>query len=225
MQKTMTAKQLIRQKKKVFGFEGQWAEVFGQPEVGKPWIVYGGVGQGKTTFMMQLAKYLCGFGTVLYNSMEEGHSVSIQNVLVQERMDDMGNKMRLMCGDLSDMLLVLDAPRSPAFVMVDTLQYADMSFADYKMLKERYPDKTFIYLSHTDGRLPDGKTAVKIWRDCRIKVRIEGYKAFVCSSYSRDDNSEYVIWEEGAGKYYGTTTTPAPPLEGGELKGDKKKLR
>ena len=64
-----------------------------------------------------------------------------------------------------------------------------------------FKKKSFIFLSHASGKLPDGKTADKIRYDAGIKTRIEGYIAFPISRYG--GNKPYVIWEEGARKYWG----------------------
>lgn len=53
---------------------GEWVRAFGQPEVNATWLIHGPSAAGKSSFVMQLAKELCGYGTVLYMSYEEGVS-------------------------------------------------------------------------------------------------------------------------------------------------------
>lgn len=53
-------------------FEGKWRDAFDLPERKGVWLIWGNSANGKTTFAMQLCKYLCQFGRVAYNSMEEG---------------------------------------------------------------------------------------------------------------------------------------------------------
>lgn len=42
-----------------FPFEGKWEAAFGHPDRTGVWIIWGESGNGKSSFVMQLAKYLC----------------------------------------------------------------------------------------------------------------------------------------------------------------------
>ena len=95
----------------------------------------------------------------------------------------------------------LNRKKSPRFVVIDSVQYWDVDYEKYKALKAAFPRKTFIFISHSKGKLPDGKTADKIRYDAGVKVRVEGFAAFVTSRYG--GNRPYVIWEDGAKRYWG----------------------
>lgn len=62
-------------------FEGVWHDAFGTPERRGVWFVWGNSGNGKTSFVMQLCKYLCRFGRVAYNGRclpyDAGHTPSL----------------------------------------------------------------------------------------------------------------------------------------------------
>lgn len=68
-------------KHKALPFEGQWKDVFGEPEEGDTWFISGPSASGKSSFVMQFAKMLCGIGSVLYVSLEEGVGLSMQRRL------------------------------------------------------------------------------------------------------------------------------------------------
>lgn len=79
MRRAISNKNVIQAKFETAPFTGEWLASFGRPELRGAWIIYGGSGCGKTTFVMQLCKYLTTFGRVAYNSLEQGLSLSLEN--------------------------------------------------------------------------------------------------------------------------------------------------
>ena len=61
-----------------FPFTDEWEATFGTPDRTGTWIVWGDSGNGKSSFVMQLAKYLCQFDKVIYDSLEESTGLSKQ---------------------------------------------------------------------------------------------------------------------------------------------------
>lgn len=61
-----------------FEFSGDWQTSIGNPAKSGVWIIWGASGNGKSSFVMQLAKYLCSFGRVIYDSLEESTGLSFQ---------------------------------------------------------------------------------------------------------------------------------------------------
>lgn len=57
--------------------------------------VWGNSGNGKTSFVMQLCKYLCRFGRVAYNSLEEGASLTMKNTLIEFGMAEVNRRFLL----------------------------------------------------------------------------------------------------------------------------------
>ena len=84
---------LLRINRKVYEFEGDWKEAFGQPERGGVWFVWGKSGNGKTSFVLQLCKELTRFGKVAYDSLEEGASLTMQNALMRVGMSEVGKRL------------------------------------------------------------------------------------------------------------------------------------
>ena len=86
---------------KALPFEGQWKDVFGQPEEGDTWFISGPSASGKSSFVMQFAKMLCGIGSVLYVSLEEGVGLSMQRRLAQFKMTEVQGSFRIITdGDI-----------------------------------------------------------------------------------------------------------------------------
>ena len=110
--------------------------------------------------------------------------------------------------ELPELRARLSKRKSPEIVVIDSLQYLDpFTWRLFKALKKDYPDKLFIFISQVDksGNLTD-KLAVRIRFDADIKIRVEGYKAFVTTRYEDQDKGEggadFVIWERGAADYW-----------------------
>lgn len=201
MARAISVTELYTKKHKVLPFDGKWAAHIGQPEAGKSWIVWGDSSHGKTSYALQLAKYLTRFGKVIYNSREEGDSVSMKLAFMRAGMEDVKGKIILLDNESTeDLDARLSRKNAPRFVIDDTIQYSGMNYNTYKELKERHPKVMFIYLSHQEGKLPDGKVAQKVRRDAMVKVRVEGFKAFPISRYGGAE--PYIINEEKAQEYW-----------------------
>ena len=101
---------------KALPFEGQWKDVFDQPEEGDTWFISGPSASGKSSFVMQFAKMLCGIGSVLYVSLEEGVGLSMQRRLAQFKMTDVQGSFRLITdGDIKALEERLAKPKSAKF--------------------------------------------------------------------------------------------------------------
>ena len=61
----------------------------------------------------------------------------------------------------------------------------------------------FIFTSHASGKYPEGRTANAIRYHANVKIRIEGFRAFVQSRYGGDKERFYEIYQEGAQRYWG----------------------
>ena len=201
MARAASLDQVLRTRFKVLPFEGEWKDAIGCPELTGSWIVWGNSGNGKTRFALQLCKYLCQFGRVAYDSLEEGVSVSLVKAIKETHMMEVRKKFVVLDKEPIDQLTErLEKPKSPDIVCVDSLQYTGMSYEQYKALKERFPKKLFIWISHADGTLPEGRVAKKVRFDSNVKVFVQAYRAEPVSRYG--EGKPYIIWEEGYRKNF-----------------------
>ena len=76
-----------------FEFSGDWQTSIGNPAKSGVWIIWGASGNGKSSFVMQLAKYLCSFGRVIYDSLEESTGLSFQMSLKRHKMGEVKKKL------------------------------------------------------------------------------------------------------------------------------------
>ena len=52
-------REVSQKKYEVIKWDGQWRESFGRPAMNETWFISGASAQGKSSFVMQLAKKLC----------------------------------------------------------------------------------------------------------------------------------------------------------------------
>ncbi|EJW95742.1 hypothetical protein EVA_16151 [gut metagenome] len=195
-------KEMLSIKYPTFEFKDEWYDAFGNPEKRGVWIIWGNSGNGKTSFVMQLCKYLCQFGRVAYNSLEEGASLTMQNTLVRFNMMDVNRKFLLIDAEDMDQLDIrLNKRKSPEFVVIDSFQYTGMNFKQYREFRERHRNKLLIFISHADGKLPSGRSAKSVMFNADMKVYVEGFRAFSKGRYI-GPKKYFDIWPEEAERYW-----------------------
>ena len=186
-----------------FPFEGEWKAAFGQPAQTGTWIIWGQSGNGKSAFVMKLAKYLCRWCRVAYDSLEESTGLSLQISLNRERMEEVNRRFiildREQMDELSERLL---KRRSPEVVIIDSFQYSGLTYASYKSRKERHPNKLLIFISHAEGENPEGRAAKKVAYDADMKIRVEGFRAVCKGRFITEPGNHFTIWAEGATQYW-----------------------
>lgn len=179
-------------------WDGEWARAFGYPEVNSTWLIHGPSASGKSSFVMQLARKLTEFGTVLYMSYEEGVSLSFQKRLERFKMSEVQGRFRIATDDTVDELIArLRKKKSPKFVIIDSFQESYWSYEDFRKLRTAFPRKCFIVISQEHKGQPMGKPADRVKYHAGVKVRVSGYKAYCQGRFIPEAGAHYVVWEEG----------------------------
>lgn len=191
-----------------FDFEEKFRDLLGDRVVGGAWIIYGKSGQGKTRFALELAKEFERQGKgVLFASLEMGISKMFLDDVKDAGIRSGTSKMRL-CQNLTLQALevLLKKQRSPAVVIVDSIQYwqmeENMEMPELLKLFKKFAKKTFVFLSHIEGKEVEGKLAYQVKRECSTRILIEGFKAMLQGRGKGGRTGEYVIWDEGAARYW-----------------------
>lgn len=185
-----------------FPFGGKWETAFGHPDRTGTWIIWGESGNGKSSFVMQLAKYLCQWCTVAYDSLEESTKLSFQNTLKRERMEEVNYRFKILDREPMDELSErLSKRRSPDVVIIDSLQYSGLTYTSYKELKEKHRNKLLVFVSHCEGGKPEGRIAKKVVYDADMKIFVRGFRAVCKGRFITQPGNSYIIWEEGAALY------------------------
>lgn len=196
-------REMLSMKFDTLPFEGVWQDAFGRPERRGVWFVWGNSGNGKTSFVMQLCKYLCRFGRVAYNSMEEGACLTMQDTLRRFGMMEVNRRFLLINNENMEQLsLRLKRQKAPDFVVIDSFQYTQMTYRQYIEFKEQHRNKLIIFISHAKGRLPKGRSGESVMFDASLKIYVEGYRAFSKGRFI-GPKGHYDIWPEEAARYWG----------------------
>ena len=201
MQRAYSVNNVLGAKFNGLDFEGKWLDFIGKPELAKSWIVWGQSGSGKTTFLMMLAKYLSNFERVLYNSLEEGLSMSIQNAYTRAEITS-DNKVLLVNEPMAVLNERLLRPKSPRIVFIDSIRYTRFRWRDYEEFCKRHPAKILVWVGHAKGQEPKGALAEDIRYDSFVKIYVEGFRAHATSRYSVDGNTTFDVYEKGALEYW-----------------------
>lgn len=202
MARALSISELYNTKHSLAEFQDEWLGAFGKPELKGAWLIWGESGSGKTTFVAMLCKYLTRFGRVAYNSLEEGNSETLKLAFKRVKMEEVKNHIVVLDQEsIEELKLRLRKPKAPKIVVIDSIQYADLTYKEYKQLKCDFPDKLFILISHAEGRQPEGRIAKKIRFDVPVKITVAGYRAFFVSRFG--GGNPITVWEEGAKNYHG----------------------
>jgi hypothetical protein len=203
VKRAVSVTQLLGMKFKLMDFEGPFYDLIGTPERSGSWIIWANSGNGKTNFSIQLAKYLTNFGRVAYDTMEEGARRSFQRAIQISDLSEVSRKILILNREpIEDLCQRLTMRKSPDIVFIDSFQYSGLNRSSYIDLKETFPNKLFLFVSHAEGKNPLGRAATFVRYDADVKIRVEGYRAFATSRYG-GNNEPYVIWEEGSYDYWG----------------------
>ena len=183
-------------------FEGIMREVFGTPERAGSWIIWGLSGSGKTTFNMQLARYISNFEKVIYNSLEEWPSSTIVQAYKRAGLSQ-GDNVLMVNESMKDFEARMLRKRSANVMFIDSVKYTKFRWDDYERFCKLFPGKIKIWIAHANGKEPKGGLAEDIRYDSHVKIYTEGYRAFITSRYSQGGSGYLDIWPEGAREYHG----------------------
>lgn len=205
--------EILKMKIPYMNFTGEWAEAFGQPAPTGLWIIWGKSGNGKSAFTMKLAKYLCQFGSVFYDSLEEDIRFSFQKNIARNRMDEVDGKFKTLKLSIEDLDARMSDKRKEDIYIIDSFQAAKLSTKQYTDLAEKHPDKLIIFVSRADGNLPKGRGAENLMWDADVKIWVEGFRAICKGRFQPEPGKHFTIWQEGASKYWGGTTPDNDTIE------------
>lgn len=198
--RAISVDEILRKKFIEMPFEGKWYRSFGEPERSGVWMLWGNSGNGKTSFALQMAKYLTKFGKVAYNSLEEGPRKSLQVAIKREHIRQVAKRFVILSEDIEDLRERLSKRKSPDIIITDSFQYTGLTKPQYKALKKDFPNKLFIFISHAEGKQPEGRSAKFVRYDADVKIWVEGYRASIVSRFGGGE--ALTIWEEGAAEYH-----------------------
>lgn len=208
MGKAISNRDVVAARFETVPFDGEWLASIGRPELRGSWLVFGQSGSGKTTFALQLARYLSRFCKVAYDPLEQGLSLSFQSAWVRTGMEEAGNAVMVLDKEpVAQLRQRLSRRRSPQVVIIDSLTaMPGFTRKDYLSLVDGFPRKLFVFLAHERKGLPDPAIAETVRRLSEVKIYVEGFRAHVTTRYACPERgegvSDYIIWRQGAEEYH-----------------------
>lgn len=181
---------------------GGWDDCVGDVEPRGVWFVWGNSGNGKTTAVVSLCRQLVSHGRILYNSKEEGTSLSMQNTIRRFGMADFGSAFKVADMTIDELDEVLSKPRSQKIVVLDSIQFMGFSYKRFREFCDKYAArKLLIFVSRASGTRPEGRPANSAMYDASLKIWVEGYKAFSKGRFF-GPTGEITLWRQGAEEYW-----------------------
>ena len=190
---------LEKRKFKTIKTAEEWKPHLGEPQLGNShWLVYGGSGSGKTSYVLQAVKQMCKQGQkVHYNTSEEGMKKGFQMALRRNNMKGVSG-FNYHQENITELTARLSRKRQAKIVVIDSVQYffRKMRSEHYFDFVKQFEDTTFIWISGADGKKPKGKIADDIYYDADIVINVTDYQAIV--EKNRFEAYEpKVIWQQG----------------------------
>lgn len=177
----------------IMELEGAFARSFGaRVQRSGSWIIYGESGNGKTELEIQLAKYFTRFAKVLINTLEEGARLTFQMAMGRHSFSEQERRrLHVTQDEMPQLRARLEKPKSPDIVFIDSLQFAGLTKVQYKQFVRDFPNKLFIWISHSEGKKPLGGLGIHVDYNSDVKIHVIGFKGLVKTRYQA--GADYII--------------------------------
>lgn len=172
---TMSLHELQSKQFKTLDFMGEWKKLIGTPEQNFALMIYGQPGNGKSTFAVNLSEYLANnFGYVLYNSAEEGVSLSLQDKLKKI------NSEELRVSSFKDFEGIKKHLKQSLskFIVLDSVNHMNLTPEQVEELKKIDPTRGFITI-HQVTKTGEFKGDNKFLHNCDIEIIVDEFVPLV----------------------------------------------
>jgi hypothetical protein len=204
---TTNAFQVLQKTYDLMDYDPEFKGILGNIPMNVLMVVFGDSGHGKTEYVMRMVKSYCKKGVdVDWISYEQGHGLDMQMALRRNNMIELGKMFHISDPNhkkdpnttyLQDLIKKIKGRNSSDVFVIDSLQYLGLTVKEYYELKNMFSKKGFIFISHKQGKLPEGTTAIKIGYDGGLRILVKNYIAY--PEKNRFGGTEpYIIWEERA---------------------------
>ena len=157
-----------------YAFDGDYVEFIGKPAIGFHALVYGLPKSGKSIWSMQFADYLANnFGKVMYVACEE----QFKGTLKEKVKDWTTNRSHLDFGKVDTFEEINKLIQGYNFVIIDSLDYADVSVEEMEQLKRNHPKTSFVTIKQVtkDGQF---RGSQEYAHNCDIIISISDGQAY-----------------------------------------------
>ena len=187
---TVTAKEVSEMYFPTWKLEGEFGNLLG--ELSNPFymMVYGSPGAGKSTFSFQFTNYLSQTkGKVLLIPTEEGISKTLQKKILDHKADSPNLHVLKATGAIKEQ----DLSGYP-FIVIDSVNDANLSPKDLKDLKNKYPKTSFIFIlqSNKDGTFKGGNEYL---HDVDISIKLDNGVATTEKNRMKPKGETYIVFK------------------------------
>jgi archaellum biogenesis ATPase FlaH len=204
--RSLTTKNLFDMKvKKLIQIDNEILQTaIGNAEAKGVWLAYGSEKNGKTSFVLQLAKALCKGQKVAYISAEEGTDLSFTEAVKRAGLTTADKIAWYTYMSLQDVVKKFTKAKSADVIIIDNAtMYADeFREMNIKELEYKLPNKLIILLAHEERKMPDGAAAKMAKKMAKVIFNIKGLTAFCVSRFS-GVSTQININDEKATLYWG----------------------
>lgn len=202
MARALSVKELDAKKLPTLRLSEEWHNMVGEVAPTGVWFVWGKSGSGKSSFVMQLCKELCRHYKGIYNSLEEGISLTLQNSIRVNHMYEVNSRLAFVEESIEELAARMDRRMSPHFYVIDSFQCTGLTYKQYEEFTKAHKNKLIIFVSQADGFKAKGRTADAALYFATEKIWVEGFRA---QTYGRffGPTETYTIWPERAQAYWG----------------------
>jgi predicted ATP-dependent serine protease len=198
MARIISTKTFKERKYAYFEFKDDWLLKIGNPEKGFSGLFFGPPKSGKSVELLKMCNYFAkNFGRVLYNSCEEKFSKTVQDNLNAFKID----AEKLFFADGLDYEELCDAVKGGRYklVIVDSVQYMGLTYADYKAFRAKFPKVAIVLVNQINGKgqLFGGQ---QLLHAVDFYAKIENGKAEYRSRFLKDGYYEVQLFEPKGAK-------------------------
>lgn len=202
--RTLSVKNIYSQRFTTLQMDGDYREPFGEPSDNGIWLIYGKEKNGKTTFALQLARYLSTKKKVLYVSAEEGVEMEFTRACSRAGITEKDRNLNFIDYEpLEDLKERISKKKSARIVFVDniTIYNDELKGGALRALQRDFPNHLFVFVAHEDdtGGAPytsSGKLCKKL---AKIICHVEGLIAQIAG---RCPGGSIIISEKNAALYH-----------------------
>lgn len=132
-------------------FEGEWQNMFGNPEHNFRMMFWGPQKSGKSTLCLKFCDYLSKFGKVAYNSWEEGISETFKRRAIE---NNITSQKLFLLHKCSFEEIMDDSFKRKHYktLVIDSVQYMRFTYEQYKQLIDKYPSKIILVINQANGK-------------------------------------------------------------------------
>ncbi|WP_290431396.1 hypothetical protein [Paramuribaculum intestinale] len=203
MARALSVKEVDAKKLPTLTLSERWHNMVGEIAPTGVWLIWGKSGSGKSSFVMQLCKELCRHYKGIYNSLEEGISLTLQNNIRTNRMSEVNSRLAFVEESIEELNERMTKRMSPHFYIIDSLQCTGLSPKTYdEFVNIHKKNKLIIFVSQTDGLRPKGRIGDHALFMADEKIWVEGFRAQTFGRFIGPEET-FVIWPERAQAYWG----------------------